>query len=90
MHNLLTDRQIQVMECIANGQSIVETADELEISQSTVKQHTSMIFAALNVESRSQVSRIWWQWQIEEIKDNLRRLSTLPEETIQTIFEVKS
>ena len=88
MHNLLTDRQIQVMECIANGQSIIETAEELNISQNTVKVHTSAIFVALNVESRSQVSRIWWQWQINEIKDNLRNKTDLPEETIKNLFEV--
>ena len=88
MINLLTDRQAEVLQCIANGQSNQEISEELYISINTVRLHTSAIMTALNVDNRSKAARIWWQSQIEEIQDILRRDTDLPEDKIKNIFEV--
>ena len=88
MINLLTERQKEVLQCIANGQSNQEIAEELYISLSTVKQHSVAIMNALQVDSRNKAAKIYWQSQIDEIKDILRRDTDLPEDKIKNIFEV--
>jgi len=88
MIELLTARQKQVLECIASGDSNQEIADQLYISINTVRLHTSTIMTALNVDNRNKCAKIWWQSQIDEIKDILRRDTDLPEDKIKNIFEV--
>jgi two-component system, NarL family, nitrate/nitrite response regulator NarL len=54
----LTDRQIEVLKRLANGQSNKSVALELGLSEKTVKAHITAIFKALNVVSRTQAARV--------------------------------
>lgn len=47
----LTARQLQVLQCLVNGQSIQDTAAALFMSQNTVRTHRTRLFAKLGVHS---------------------------------------
>lgn len=51
---LLTPRQEQVLRCICNGLSNKAIAHQLNLQENTVKMYVKMIFAKLNVNSRTQ------------------------------------
>ena len=58
----LSDREIEVLQCIAEGFSNREIAQRLMISLTTVKSHTRNIYAKLEVNSRTQAvaqARAW-------------------------------
>lgn len=46
---LLTDRELQVLRCIADGVSVADTGRRLAASLSTIKNHRQSIFVKLNV-----------------------------------------
>lgn len=50
----LTAREMEVLQCIAAGDSNQTIADQLVITLSAVKKHTGNIFRKLNVNSRTQ------------------------------------
>jgi LuxR family maltose regulon positive regulatory protein len=50
----LTEREIEVLQLIASGQSNKEAADALVVTVGTVKKHLSNIFGKLGVNSRTQ------------------------------------
>jgi len=50
----LTDRQLEVLQLLADGKSTEEIADELVISKVTVRNHIAHIMAALGVHTRVQ------------------------------------
>ena len=50
----LTEREMEILELIAQGHSNQEIAGELFISLSTVKTHCSNIFSKLDVKRRTQ------------------------------------
>ncbi|MBZ4644858.1 MAG: hypothetical protein PWR27_270 [Petroclostridium sp.] len=54
--NLLTQREIEVLELIAEGMLNKEIAAKLYISEKTVKNHVSNIFKKLNVSDRTQAA----------------------------------
>lgn len=49
----LSGREIQVLELVATGQSNTNVAEELFVSETTVKSHLAHIFSKLNVTSRT-------------------------------------
>lgn len=51
---MLTPRQEQVLRCICSGLSNKEIAYRLNIQESTVKMYVKMLFAKMNVKSRTQ------------------------------------
>lgn len=51
---ILTPRQEQVLRCICNGMSNKAIAHHLNLQENTVKMYVKMIFAKLNVNSRTQ------------------------------------
>jgi LuxR family maltose regulon positive regulatory protein len=58
----LSDREVEVLQCLAGGLSNREIALKLTISLSTVKTHTRNIYGKLGVTSRTQAiaqARIW-------------------------------
>ena len=52
----LTNREQEVMQLIAEGKTNQEIADELVISESTVKTHVSNILSKLHLKDRTQVA----------------------------------
>ena len=50
---IISDRELQVLEQIANGSSNKQTALELNISQQTVKNHLKHIFSKMEVNDRT-------------------------------------
>lgn len=52
----LTDRELEVLQAIAKGQSNQEIADGLGIGIKTVKTHVSNIFIKLDVQDRTQAA----------------------------------
>jgi DNA-binding NarL/FixJ family response regulator len=53
---LLTDRQIDVLKRLSEGQSNKTIARDLDLSEKTVKAHVTAIFRALNVINRTQAA----------------------------------
>lgn len=51
---LLTEREVEVLECIWNGDSNSEIAEKLYISINTVKFHVTGLYSKLKVTNRSQ------------------------------------
>ena len=52
----LTERQIDVLKRLSDGQSNKQIALELGLSEKTVKAHVTAIFRALNVVNRTQAA----------------------------------
>jgi DNA-binding NarL/FixJ family response regulator len=50
----LTEREVQVLECLANGLSNKQTADRLFLSEGTVKNYISSLYHKLDVKNRYQ------------------------------------
>lgn len=50
----LTEREIDVVRCVASGLTIAEAADRLFVSRETVKKHLANIYAKLGVHSKMQ------------------------------------
>lgn len=57
-HNLLSEREIEVLHLLARGASNPEIADTLAITVNTVKVHVRNIMAKLNVDNRTQAATI--------------------------------
>lgn len=63
-HTELTEREIEVLKCISEGQSNQAISENLCISLNTVKTHIKNIFQKLEVEDRTQAA-------MKAIKDDL-------------------
>ncbi|MDQ7826237.1 MAG: response regulator transcription factor [Candidatus Eremiobacteraeota bacterium] len=50
----LSDREIEVLQCVSEGKSNKEIAEQLTISEKTVKAHLRTIFRKLDVNDRAQ------------------------------------
>ncbi|MBG9982026.1 response regulator transcription factor [Aerococcaceae bacterium DSM 111020] len=69
LHDSLTTREFEVLQCIAQGYSNQEIADELFISLKTVKTHVSNILAKLQVSDRTQATIYAYQHQLVKDKE---------------------
>ncbi|MBS1602676.1 MAG: response regulator transcription factor [Bacteroidetes bacterium] len=56
-HELLSDRELEVMKLIASGESLLKIADLLSISPSTVSSYRTRILKKLQVQSNSELIR---------------------------------
>jgi NarL family two-component system response regulator LiaR len=57
----LTEREMDVLKLIANGYSNSQIAEELVISENTVKGHVSNILSKLHLADRTQAAVFAWQ-----------------------------
>lgn len=57
-NNNLTERQIEVLRRLCEGQANKTIAFELDLSEKTVKAHITAIFKALNVVNRTQAAAV--------------------------------
>jgi NarL family two-component system response regulator LiaR len=57
----LTERELDVLKLIAKGYTNTQIADELIISENTVKGHVSNILSKLHLADRTQVAVYAWQ-----------------------------
>ena len=53
-HSPLTDREIEILQLLANGLNNINIAQELSVSQHTVKAHICNILQKLSVDDRTQ------------------------------------
>jgi DNA-binding NarL/FixJ family response regulator len=68
----LTPQQFKVLNMIANGQLNKQIAYDLNIQETTVKQHVSSILRKLNVINRTQAGVLFNQMEVE---DNAQQLA---------------
>lgn len=64
----LSERELEVLQCIVRGQSNQVIADHLQVSLNTIKTHMSHIFAKLHVNSRTQAVARANALQLIEVK----------------------
>jgi DNA-binding NarL/FixJ family response regulator len=57
----LTERELEVLQLVAKGWSNQRIAEELSISEGTVKNHVMNIYTKLGVHSRAEA--VAWAWQ---------------------------
>ncbi len=62
----LSDREIEVFECIGRGQSTREIAEQLHLSVKTVETHRENIKRKLGLESGIQLVQRAFQWVLEQ------------------------
>lgn len=60
-HEDLTDREMEVLHCIAEGMSNMDIAARLEISEKTVKSHVGNILSKLYLTDRTQAAVYAWR-----------------------------
>lgn len=54
-HELLSNRELQIMLLLVNGKSIADTADELNLSVKTISTHKMRLMQKMNVDSFSKL-----------------------------------
>lgn len=66
---ILSERECEVLQLVANGHTNNQVAQQLHISENTVKHHLKNIYKHLNVTNRTEASR-WFHRQVRgEIVD---------------------
>ena len=58
----LTDREVQIVECLVQGQANKQIADALHIAPKTVENHLTAIYQKTNVRNRTQLTQVLLNW----------------------------
>lgn len=82
----LTEREKQVVQLIAMGQSNHDISKKLFISLSTVKNHNQNIFSKLGIQSRTELALYYWQGYLNDIKNNLLSFG-VPEKIVEVVMD---
>jgi NarL family two-component system response regulator LiaR len=61
LHDELTQREMEVLQCIAEGLANIDIAKRLEISEKTVKSHVGNILGKLYLTDRTQAAIYAWR-----------------------------
>lgn len=81
--NLLTDREVEVLQSLTQGTNYKQISKLLFISESTVKTHINNIFTKLNVNDRTQAVLYALHHSIESLTKKPHILKNLTNETVQ-------
>lgn len=57
----LTERELDVIRLVADGETNPSIGFKLGISDQTVKSHITLIFAKLNLDNRVKLARFYWE-----------------------------
>ncbi len=57
LHNLLSDREFQIMYMMASGKTLTAIADELSLSIETVSTYSHLVFEKMRMNSNSELMR---------------------------------
>ena len=57
----LTERELETLKALSQGKSNKDIADELFVTEKTVKTHVSNVLSKLGVKSRTQAALYAWQ-----------------------------
>ncbi|MEN6394061.1 MAG: helix-turn-helix transcriptional regulator [Anaerolineaceae bacterium] len=57
--DLLTERELEILEILSQGKSNREIADSLGISENTVEQHLKHIYEKLQVQNRTEATALY-------------------------------
>ncbi len=63
----LTEREVDVLRLLAHGLSNSEIAEKLHLSEGTIRNHVSAIFAKLDVSDRTQAAILAIRYGLDEI-----------------------
>lgn len=80
-HNILTEREKQVVDLVCKGLKNKDIANKLFITETTIRHHLSSIFEKLNLTSRLELV-------IYAFKNNLVELPTILEDTSRNMKSV--
>lgn len=67
LHYRLSTREAEVMEHIARGDTVTRIAEELEVSENTVRTHSKRIYAKLDVHSKQELGDLIAQFRPAEV-----------------------
>ena len=56
-HEMLSDREMQVLQHIASGKTVSEIAEELSLSVNTISTYRSRIIKKLNLNNNAEITR---------------------------------
>jgi len=68
--NILTDREVEVLKCLAQGMSNQEVAQQLKIKEGTVRIHVGNILHKLQLANRTQAALYALQTGLAELPDS--------------------
>ncbi|MEC4679038.1 MAG: response regulator transcription factor, partial [Nitrospirota bacterium] len=71
----LSHREIEVLKKVAGGKSNKEIANELDLSEKTIKNHLHNIFSKMKVDDRTKAALKGIQEGIIDLDDSLAQLS---------------
>jgi len=57
LYNNLSDRELQIMCMLANGKTVSEIAQELNLSPKTISTHRTRLLRKMNMKKNSQLNR---------------------------------
>lgn len=67
----LSDREAQIAACIVRGLTNSQTANELFVTDKTVKYHLTSVYRKLCVERRSELINLWFEKKLDLVSQQM-------------------
>jgi DNA-binding CsgD family transcriptional regulator/ribosomal protein S27E len=67
----ITDREAQIAACIVRGLTNTQTANELFVTDKTVKYHLTSVYRKLRVERRSELINLWFEKKLDLVSQQM-------------------